>query len=59
MSKSSAQEALFDEVERQTKEIAEARNLNILNQAAALKDLAAAYRLTAGGAQPGSSVISS
>ncbi|MCX6398407.1 hypothetical protein [Aeromicrobium sp.] len=54
---SSSQAALYAEIERQTKAIAEERNLNALTSASTLKDLAIAYRLVHGGAQPGSAVV--
>lgn len=53
-----ALEALFAEISRQAGLIASGR-LNPISEASAVKDLAAAYRLAAGGPQPGGSVISS
>lgn len=52
-----AQTAIFIEIERQAKSISD--GLNSGTQASIIKDLAAAYRLAAGGPQPGGSVISS
>ncbi|WGY03718.1 hypothetical protein QI633_08120 [Nocardioides sp. QY071] len=50
-------EAIYAEIERQAKALSGKTSLNASSQASALKDLAVAYRLTAGGPQPGGSVV--
>lgn len=52
------QETLLNEIDRQARAI-EAGGYGAADQADILKDLALAYRLTAGGAQPGSAVVGS
>lgn len=58
MSKSTTQDAIFAEIERQVKAI-EANGVQPTPAAALVKNLATAYRLVAGGQQPGGSVVTS
>lgn len=53
---SAAQEALYAEIERQTKEL-ESLDAGALIDAEVLTNLATAFRLVNGGPQPGSSTV--
>jgi hypothetical protein len=56
MPQSETKEALFAAIEKTTQEALEV-NAHLNVRAAALRDLALAYRYVAGGTQPGSSVV--